>query len=56
MKEELADIKEVLMLYSEKRAERKITQKSAVQTKLGSIFNLEEIEKMLSLHQPDDFI
>ena len=50
LKEELADIKEVLMLYSEKRAERKITQKSAVQRKLGTIFNLEEIEQMLSLH------
>lgn len=50
LKEELTDIKEVLMLYSEKKAQRKITQKSAVQKKLWTIFNLEEIEKMLSLH------
>ena len=33
LKEELEDIKEVLVLYSEKKAERKVTQCSSVQKK-----------------------
>lgn len=50
LKEELRDLHEVVMLYSPTEAERKITERSAVQTKLWKIFNLEEIQQKLSLH------
>ena len=50
LKEELTDIQEVIMIYSPGEAERKITERSAVQKKLWEIFKLEKIEKQLSLH------
>jgi hypothetical protein len=49
--DELIDIQEVVMSYSPTEAERKITEKSAVQQKLWKIFELEKIDKQLSLHQ-----
>ncbi len=45
LKEELADLQEVVMIYSRTEAKRKITQRSSVQNKLWEIFKLEEIEK-----------
>lgn len=51
LKDELTDIREVIMVYSPTDAERKITEKSAVQEKLWKIFKLEKIEKHLSLHK-----
>jgi transposase len=45
LKEELADLQEVVMIYSPTEARRKITQRSSVQNKLWEIFKLEEIEK-----------
>ena len=51
LKEELADIQEIIMVYSLGDAERKITERSAVQKKLWKIFKLEKIEKHLSLHK-----
>ncbi|MDL1985114.1 MAG: hypothetical protein LWX54_13175 [Deltaproteobacteria bacterium] len=50
-KDELTDIQEVVMIYSPTDAERKITEKSAVQEKLWKIFELKKIEKQLSLHK-----
>jgi transposase len=50
LKEELSDIKEVIMLYENGRAERKITQKSSVQEKLYALFNLKQIEELVTLH------
>jgi len=50
LKDELTDIQEVIMVYSPTDAERKITERSAVQEKLWKIFELEKIEKQLSLH------
>jgi transposase len=50
LKEELADLEEVVIVYSLKEAERKISEPGAVQKKLWKIFELEEIEKMLLLH------
>ncbi len=38
------------MIYKGGRAERKITQRSSVQEKLYELFNLEEIEKLVTLH------
>lgn len=51
LKEELTDIQEVIMVYSPGDAERKITERSAVQKKLWEIFKLEKIKKQLSLHK-----
>ena len=51
VKDELIDIQEVVMVYSPTDAERKITERSAVQEKLWKIFELEKIEKQLSLHK-----
>ena len=51
LKDELIDIREVVMVYSSTNAERKITEKSAVQKKLWKIFELEKIETQLSLHK-----
>jgi len=51
LKDELTDIQEVIMVYSSTEAERKITERSAVQEKLWRIFKLEEIEKNLLLHK-----
>jgi transposase len=50
LKEELTDIQDVVMLYSPREAERKITERSFVQNKLWNIFHLEEIQQKLSLH------
>ena len=51
LKDELIDIQEVIMIYSSTGAERKITERSAVQEKLWKIFELEKIENQLSLHK-----
>jgi transposase len=51
LKDELTDIHEVIMVYSSTEAERKITERSAVQEKLRAIFKLEEIEGKLLLHK-----
>jgi len=51
LKDELTDIQEVIMVYGPTDAERKITERSAVQEKLWKIFELGKIEKQLSLHK-----
>jgi transposase len=48
--EELSDLKEVIMVYEDGRAQRKTTQRSSVQDKLYKLFKLEEIEKLVTLH------
>ena len=45
LKEELCDIREVVMVYSHNNAARKITDRSAVQKRLWEAFKLEEIER-----------
>jgi transposase len=47
LKEELADIQEVIMVYSHNNATRKITDRSAVQEKLWNAFKLHEIERQV---------
>jgi len=47
LKEELADIQEVVMIYSKNNATRKITERSAVQEKLWEAFGLREIERQV---------
>jgi transposase len=50
LKDELTDLQEVVMVYSPKVAERRITERSAVQHKLWKIFHLEEVQQKVSLH------
>lgn len=51
LRDELSDIKEVIMVYDSTTAKRKITERSAVQEILWTAFRLEAIEKQLLLHQ-----
>jgi transposase len=52
LKEELSDIREVVMVYDQKDARRQMSQRSAVQSRLWDTFGLAEMEQML-LHQYD---
>jgi transposase len=45
LKEELSDIREVVMIYGHNNASRKITDRSAVQERLWEAFKLQEIER-----------
>ncbi len=51
LKEELSELKEVVMVYSLKEAKRKVTHRSSVQEKLWKIFDLDPVAKQLSLHK-----
>lgn len=48
IKEELTDLKEVVMLYEDRHAETQITHRSTVQQRLWDIFELTCIEKQLT--------
>ena len=52
LKQELDDLKEVVMIYGPRKAERKITRRSTVQTRLWELFNLDTAERQLTLHKP----
>ena len=47
LKDELSDIQDVIMVYNQAEARRKITERSKVQEKLWRLFILNEIEQML---------
>jgi transposase len=49
IKEELTDLKEVILVYGDKRAESQITRRSAVQQRLWDLFDLGTVEKQLTL-------
>lgn len=51
LKEELADLKQVIMLYSAKRGGTKITHRSAVQNRLWELFDLGAVEELLTIHK-----
>ncbi len=50
LKEELSDIREIVMVYSPTGAKRKITDRSGVQKELWKVFKLNDIEHRLALH------
>lgn len=50
LKEELEDLREVVMIYDDKTAETKITSASKVQQLLGDLFDLGSIERLLTIH------
>ena len=45
LKEELTDLKEVVMIYKDLGAEKKISRKSSVQQRLWDIFSLDTFAK-----------
>lgn len=47
LKDELSDIREVVMVYGPTEARRQISHRSAVQSKLWDVFGLDEMEHML---------
>jgi hypothetical protein len=49
IKEELDDLKEVIMVYDDKHPDRQITRRSSVQQKLWDIFGLSAIDDNLTL-------
>jgi hypothetical protein len=52
MIQELDDLKEVIMIYSQRKAERKITRRNTVQSSLWELFGLYTAERQLTLHKP----
>jgi len=50
LKEELSDIKQVIMLYDSNQAKRRIADISTVQSKLWNIFKLAEVENLMLQH------
>ncbi|KJU83053.1 hypothetical protein MBAV_004753 [Candidatus Magnetobacterium bavaricum] len=50
LKDELTDIKEVIMIYDLNEAKRKIVELSTVQKNLWKVFNLGEIKETMALH------
>jgi len=50
LKEELSDLKQIIMVYENKNAEIKISQPSTIQQKLYNLFQLEKTESLLTLH------
>ena len=47
LKEELTDLQEILLMYDEHHADRKITQRSSIQQRLWDIFDLGSVERHL---------
>ena len=45
LKQELKDLKEVILIYDEKTAQTKVTHKSTVQKQLWDIFKLDTLKK-----------
>lgn len=52
IKEELTDLKEVVMVYGDTTAETQITQSSSVQQRLWNLFDLGFVENHLTRHEP----
>ncbi len=50
LKEELSDLKQVIMIYSDRKARTQITHRSAVQQRLSDLFDLGTIEERLTIH------
>ena len=50
LKEELSDLKQVIMVYSDQRARTQITHRSSVQQRLWDLFDLGAVESQLTIH------
>lgn len=51
LKQELSDLRQVIMIYDDKTAHTKITQASSIQKGLSEVFNLNTIESLLTIHK-----
>ena len=47
LRQELTDLRKIVMIYDEQRAERKISHRSSVQQQLWDLFDLGSIERRL---------
>ena len=47
LKEELTDLKEILMIYDDKNADMKVSRRSSIQQRLWNLFDLGSIERHL---------
>ncbi len=47
LRQELTDLREIVMIYDEQRAERKLSRRSSVQQRLWDLFDLGSIERRL---------
>ncbi len=52
LKQELADLKEVVMICGPDNAAREITHRSTVQDNLWKLFELDKMQKQIYLHKP----
>ena len=50
LKEELMDLREIIMIYDENNAETKISRRSSVLQRLWDLFNLGSAEESLGLY------
>jgi len=50
LKEELSDLKQVIMVYSDQKAREQISHRSAVQQRLWDLFELEAVLQDLTIH------
>lgn len=50
IKEELKDLRQVVMIYDANNAETKITSRSSIQQRLWNLFDLGTVEKQLTIH------
>jgi len=50
LKEELSDLKEILMIYDTQTAEIQISRRSSIQQRLWDLFDLGSVEKQLTGH------
>jgi len=47
LREELTDLRDIVMIYDEKHAERKVSHRSSVQQRLWDLFDLGSVERHL---------
>jgi len=50
LKEELSDLREVIMIYEDKTASKKITSLSSIQKRLWDLYDLGSLKKLLTIH------
>lgn len=50
LKEELSDLKQVIMIYSDKKVRTQISRRGTVQQRLWELFELEAVERDLTIH------
>lgn len=50
LREELTDLRQVIMIYNDKKARTQVSERSSVQQKLWDLFNLGIVERHLPIH------